>query len=288
MPVTLRAVCAAIAVAAVVAVSLAGGVFAQKTVDPAPGTAEYYTQKVEPILDDNCYSCHAEGQSGGLRLDSFAAILKGGKRGAPIVPGDPDTSLLIQAIRRTGTLKMPPKHALEPSEVDVLVAWVKAGAKGAGPVVDTVSKAEAPASTPAPVAEPTIAKVSAVTTAHPQGAMSDADFFENNVRPILANNCYSCHGDATSGGLKLDSREALLKGGNHGPVLVPGDPDKSLMITAVHQSTALKMPKGGKLTPQEVADLTEWVKHGAVWPKSAPGTTFSASVKTGKIGRAHV
>ena len=286
MPVTLRAVCVATAVAAVgvVAVCFAGGVFAQKAADPAPGTAEYYTQKVEPILDDNCYSCHAEGQSGGLRLDSYSAILKGGGRGAPIVPGDPDTSLLIQAIRRTGTLKMPPKHALEPGEVDVLVAWVKAGAKGAGPVTETVSKAETPAGAArAPAAEPAVAKVSAVTTAHPQGAMSDADFFENNIRPILANNCYSCHGDATSGGLKLDSREALLKGGNHGPVLVPGDPEKSLMITAVHQSTALKMPKGGKLSPQEVADLTEWVKHGAVWPKSAPGTTFSASVKTGVI-----
>src|SRR5271163_2720964 len=113
--------------------------------------------------------------------------------------------------------------------------------------------------------------------------MSDADFFENNIRPILANNCYSCHGDSTSGGLKLDTREALLKGGNDGPVLVPGDPEKSLIIAAVHQNTALKMPKGGKLTAQEVADLSEWVKHGAVWPKSAAGTVFSASVKTGVI-----
>ena len=174
MPVTLRAVCVATAAAAVVAVSLAGGVSAQKTADPAPGTAEYYTQKVEPILDDNCYSCHAEGQSGGLRLDSYSAILKGGGRGAPIVPGDPDTSLLIQAIRRTGTLKMPPKHALEPGEVDVLVAWVKAGAQGAAAAGETVSKAAGPAAASAPAAGPAVAKVSAVTTAHPQGAMSDA------------------------------------------------------------------------------------------------------------------
>jgi len=283
MLVTLRAVCVVTAVAAVVAVPFAGGVFAQKTADPAPGTAEYYTQKVEPILDDNCYSCHAEGQSGGLRLDSYDAILKGGGRGTPIVPGDPDTSLMIQVIRRTGALKMPPKHALEPGEVEVLVAWVKAGAKGVGPTNETASKALTPAVPTTLAAEPAVAKVSAVTTPHPQGPLSDADFFENNVRPILANNCYSCHGDATSGGLKLDSREALLKGGEHGPVLVPGDPAKSLMITAVHQTTSLKMPKGGKLSPQEVADLTEWVKHGAVWPKSAPGTTFSASVKTGVI-----
>jgi cytochrome c553 len=267
--------------------SATSGVFAQKTADPAPGTAEYYTQKVEPILDDNCYSCHAESQSGGLRIDSYALLLKGGPHGAIIVPGDPDTSILIQAIRREGKLKMPPRHALEPGEVAVLVAWVKAGAKGTEPAPETIAKADAPtpaapAAKPAP-AQPAVEKAAAVATPHGQGAMSDADFFENDIRPILANNCYSCHGDATSGGLKLDSREALLKGGNHGPALVPGDPEKSLIITAVHQTTSLKMPKGGKLSAQEVADLTEWVKHGAVWPKSAPGTTFSASVKTGVI-----
>jgi len=270
--------------AAITAVSIDGAVSAQQA-NPAPGSSEFYTQKVEPILDDNCYSCHQEGQSGGLRLDSYQAILKGGGRGPAIVPGDPETSILIKAIRREGTLKMPPKHPLESGEIEILTAWVKAGAKGVDAPSDSVAKTEAtPVSTPAhATANPSVVPVSTSTSPHPQGVMSDADFFENNIRPILANNCYSCHGDATSGGLKLDSREALLKGGNHGPVLVPGDPDKSLIITAVHQNTALKMPKGGKLSSQEVADLTEWVKHGAVWPKSAPGTVFSASVKTGVI-----
>ena len=256
---------------------------------PAPGTTEFFTLRVEPILDDNCYSCHQESQSGGLRLDSYSAILKGGGRGPAIVPGDPETSILINAIRRTGKLKMPPKHPLEQSEIDTLVEWVKAGAKGSTASSDTVAKAADPTpmtSTSAQPAstEPSVVKASAATTApHVQGAMSDVDFFENNIRPIIANNCSSCHVDANAGGLKLDSREALLKGGGRGPAIVPGEPDKSLIITAVHQTTTLKMPKGGKLTPQEVADLTEWVKHGAVWPKSAPGTVFSASVKTGII-----
>ena len=66
--------------------------------------------------------------------------------------------------------------------------------------------------------------------------------------------------------------------------IIPGDPEKSLLITAVHQTTPLKMPKGGKLTAQEVSDLTQWVKQGAIWPKSAPGTVFSASLlKSGVI-----
>jgi hypothetical protein len=273
-----------------IALSVTHGVVAQQATQPsspAPGSPDFYTQRIEPILDDNCYSCHAESQSGGLRLDSYPSILKGGGRGPVIVPGDPDTSILIKAIRRTGALKMPPRRTLEASEVADLVAWVKAGAKGA-PTSDLVAATSAtasssPAAPTAPPVQVPVVKVSATAAPHPQGAMSDADFFENNIRPILASNCYSCHGDITSGGLKLDSRDALLKGGERGPVLVPGDPDKSLIITAVHQNTSLKMPKGGKLSAQEVADLTEWVKHGAVWPKSAPGTVFSASVKTGVI-----
>jgi len=262
-----------------VALAITGAVRAQEA--PAPGTADFYTKRVVPILDDNCYSCHQESQSGGLRLDSYATILKGGKSGPSIVPGDPETSLLIQAIRRTGALKMPPRKALDAADVEVLAAWVKSGAKGSDAPAP-ISQA-APASASPAASAPVVTKVSAPSAPHAQGAMSDADFFENNVRPILANNCASCHGESTSGGLKLDSREAMLKGGEHGAAVVPGDPSKSLIITAVHQNTALKMPKGGKLNEQEVADLTQWVKQGAVWPKSAPGTTFSPSVKTGII-----
>ena len=283
-----------ILIVAGIALSITAVVAAQQATQqtsPAPGSPDFYTQRIEPILDDNCYSCHAESQSGGLRLDSYPSILKGGGRGPVIVPGDPDTSILINAIRRQGKLKMPPRHALEPSEVADLVAWVKAGAKGASPSDSIASTGTSPSSSPAtataaqptPATQASAVKVSATTTPHPQSAMSDEDFFENNIRPIFANNCSSCHVVITSGGLKLDSREALLKGGTRGPALIPGDPDKSLIITAVHQTTALKMPKGGKLTLQEIADLTEWVKHGAVWPKSAPGTVFSASVKTGVI-----
>ncbi len=285
---------------AVFAASFKGRVSAQQQATQDPASPEFFTQQVQPILDDNCYSCHQESQSGGLRLDSYASILKGGKSGSPIVPGDPDTSLLIAMVRRQNKLKMPPKYALEPSEVAILTAWVKAGAKATGePIPATVAIAGIKQEKPAIVLPPTAASAavatpgegtpraivpaSVSTSPHTLAPVSEADFFENNIRPILVNNCYSCHGDITSGGLKLDSREAMLKGGALGPVLVPGDPDKSLMITAVHQTTSLKMPKGGKLTPQEVADLTRWVKQGAVWPKSAPGTVFSASVKSGII-----
>src|SRR5262249_20913404 len=98
-----------------------------------------------------------------------------------------------------------------------------------------------------------------------------ADFFEARGRPILAANRYDRHSDEHMGGLRLDSREAILKGGNSGqPAVVPGDPDKSLLIQAVRQtSEKLKMPKGGRLRPDEIETLVEWVKAGAPWPTPA-------------------
>src|SRR4249919_2152836 len=89
-------------------------------------------------------------------------------------------------------------------------------------------------------------------------AAASPAFFEASVRPVLAANCYDCHAEERMGGLRLDSREGLLKGGRTGPAIVPGDPDKSLIIQAVRQTRdTLKMPKGGRLKPAEVDALVE-------------------------------
>src|SRR5207248_6508798 len=105
---------------------------------------------------------------------------------------------------------------------------------------------------------------------------ASGDFFEARIRPLLAANCYDCHTDQRMGGLRLDSREALLKGGRSGPAIVPGDPDKSLLITAVRQTGTLKMPKGGVLNPDEVNALVDWVRAGAAW-STTPVTTAAAT-----------
>jgi hypothetical protein len=85
---------------------------------------------VLPLLQARCISCHGpEKQKGKLRLDSRAAILKGGENGAAIVPGDPDRSLLLQAVRQTHPdIKMPPKEKLAADQIDALAAWIKEGA----------------------------------------------------------------------------------------------------------------------------------------------------------------
>ncbi len=127
----------------------------------------------------------------------------------------------------------------------------------------------------------------------PQGSAAGAgqlEFFESKIRPILADNCYECHtDDDAEAGLHLDSREAFLKGGKSGPAIVPGDPDKSLMIVAVRQTstTVKKMPKGGKLTADEVEALTEWVRTGAWWP-AASGTPIAPVATSAKAAGGYV
>ena len=106
------------------------------------------------------------------------------------------------------------------------------------------------------------------TAAEPAGS---AEFFEKKVRPILVEHCFKCHGDtkgkAPKGGLRLDSRTGMLKGGDNGSVLLPGSPNKSKLIEAIRfQNSELKMPPSGKLTAQHLADLEAWVKDGAIWP----------------------
>ena len=93
-------------------------------------------------------------------------------------------------------------------------------------------------------------------------------FFEMKVRPILADHCYECHGaKKPKRDLRLDSLAAMLEGGDAGPAIVPGHPEKSLLIKAINHDGKLKMPKQ-KLLPEHIAALTQWVKMGAPWPDS--------------------
>ena len=94
------------------------------------------------------------------------------------------------------------------------------------------------------------------------------EFFETRVRPVLVERCVKCHGpQKQSGGLRLDSRDALLKGGNSGPALVPAKPEESPIIQAVsYQNDELKMPPKGKLPDTDVTFLSRWVSLGAPWP----------------------
>ncbi|HWA96546.1 MAG TPA: PSD1 and planctomycete cytochrome C domain-containing protein [Terracidiphilus sp.] len=253
-----------------------GAVSAQKAADD-PSSPDYYSKQVKPILQENCVRCHSDPAKGGLKLDSYEAIFKGGEDGDVIIKGDVQNSMLIQAVQRTGDLAMPPKSSLAQGDVQKLVAWVKAGAKG--------SDEGAPAATAVAEAKPAEEGTEGASASlKPAALVVNGDFFENKVRPILAENCYSCHTDNQSGGFQLDTKANFEKGGEHGSEVVPGDPDKSRLIQAVEQTGALKMPRNKpKLSDGDIAILKAWVKAGAKWPahEMAPlGTTATTGIVT--------
>lgn len=107
--------------------------------------------------------------------------------------------------------------------------------------------------------------VPAVSAQQPSGV----EFFEKQVRPLLAKHCYACHSSASQpamGGLRLDSEAGLLQGGSRGKAIAPGEPQKSLLVTAIsYGDERLRMPPTGKLAEDEIAALTAWVKMGASW-----------------------
>jgi mono/diheme cytochrome c family protein len=115
-------------------------------------------------------------------------------------------------------------------------------------------------------------------------AAGDEEFFEKHVRPVLVEKCLSCHGaKKPKGGLRLDTRDGALTGGDGGPALVPGKPNDSRLIEAVKQTGDLKMPPSGKLADREIAALEEWVSRGAPWPAkavlAAPDAIAAAAAK---------
>jgi hypothetical protein len=117
----------------------------------------------------------------------------------------------------------------------------------------------------------------------PRPSAADLDFFERKVRPLLVSRCYECHSSQAKtiqGGLRLDLAVAVAKGGDSGPVILPGQPEKSLLVAAVrYTSDLVQMPPTGKLPESEIEILVEWVHRGAPMPadSSAPKAASTSS-----------
>lgn len=114
--------------------------------------------------------------------------------------------------------------------------------------------------------------------------LAKMDFFEKKIRPVLVENCYKCHSadsENVRGGLLLDTRAGLLQGGDTGPAITPGDPQKSLLITSIrHEGKDPDMampPKKSKLPDAIIADFEEWVRMGAPDPRLEPSKGKHAS-----------
>ncbi|MGZ0165235.1 MAG: PSD1 and planctomycete cytochrome C domain-containing protein [Planctomycetales bacterium] len=112
-------------------------------------------------------------------------------------------------------------------------------------------------------------------------------FFESNIRSVLVKHCYECHSNqsgASEGGLRLDTRDAVRAGGDRGPAVVPGSPEKSILLTAVrHSDPDLKMPPQKRKLPESIiADLRAWIEMGAPDPRDEASEELAAVRKAGR------
>ncbi len=113
-------------------------------------------------------------------------------------------------------------------------------------------------------------------------AQEDLDFFETRIRPVLVEHCYSCHSakaEKLKGGLYADTKQGLLKGGDNGPALVPGEPAKSAILAALRwESEDTKMPPKKRLSAEIVRDFEHWIRKGAADPRD--GSIPAAAAKS--------
>ncbi len=116
---------------------------------------------------------------------------------------------------------------------------------------------------------------------------ADVAFFETRIRPVLVEHCEECHAASSAtlrGGLRVDSREALLAGGDSGPAVVPGQPDESLLLAALRHD-GFEMPPSGRLPSTVVDDFTAWIQAGATDPRdevSGPVTRSEIDIEAGR------
>lgn len=238
------------------------------------------------IIENHCYDCHSIKKSKGkLRLDALEYILKGGEEGPALVVGHPEKSEMIRRIKLPASDDdaMPTKgKRLTKKEIEILEVWVKQGAPWPNSgLKSTASAAILDQKTELAEnvdrfkdlgsSEDRIIYTSDAPTKAPE--VLNANQLQElniNVRTILAHNCYACHNATkTKGGLRLDKKEFIFKGGENGPILVAGNPEKSDMIRRVklpfgHDDA---MPtKGKRLSKEDVAMLEYWIQQGAPWP----------------------
>jgi len=120
-----------------------------------------------------------------------------------------------------------------------------------------------------------------VATGSLETAASAAEIFELAIRPVLAGTCFKCHGgDKVAGELRVDSRGALLAGGDSGPAIVPGDAAASLLVRAIaREQDVSAMPPDDPLPPEVVEDFRAWIAAGARWPAASAAGDQSAEAR---------
>ena len=198
---------------------------------PAPGGEKLFSDSIRPVFEKSCLPCHGpQTKNAGLDLSTRDGLLRGGGQGPAVVPGDPKASLLYKLVAQEAEPHMPYKSAPLPKEtVDRIAEWIAAGAS------------------------------------YEANADAGVALFRDHVRTLIETNCVKCHNaQLKRSGLDLTTHESLLRGGDTGPVVVPGDAKASVLYKRVSHMEQPAMPFGGQKLPDgAIAQIDDWINAGA-------------------------
>lgn len=225
-----------------------------------------FLDAIVPILSDKCLSCHDNDAKGGLRLDTFANMEKGGANGALLVIGQPQQSLIIGRLTSPNPQLRMPKGAdpLPAEDIKKISDWIAAGAKfDAQDKNARLGKLEKPKE-PVKVAKPT---------------GDERVSFIKDVAPTIVSTCQRCHNaNNRSGGLSMLTFEKLMQGGDSGKVLAPGNLDESKLWTMINEGD---MPRGqARISKKWYNDLRIWIQEGCKYDNADPRAELVKLVPT--------
>jgi len=249
-----------------------------------------FTKQVAPILLSRCGKCHVEHMRGNLSMASYAQLLRGGKNGVIVQPGNGKGSRIYEVIESGDMPRGDGKVSSD--ELALLVRWIDEGALFDGHNPDDrlegAPAAPAPAAPPAtaktPPGKPGSAKVAAGDKS--RGAKSESTpavqsvSFARDIAPVLEQ-CVGCHGDRNPrNGLDLDSFTAMMRGGRNGSPIIAGNPSGSLLIEKLlGKAEGQQMPAGKPPLPTEtIAKIEQWIAAGAEYDGAEPGMSMARLV----------
>ena len=228
-----------------------------------------FSKDVAPILTARCGNCHGNRASGGLRLDTFANMKRGGSNGVLLVVGNANNSLIMQRLTAQGNRRMPRGgQPLTNAQIQTIATWINEGAKFDGGDESTPLSRLGGGNTP--TAKPKPAAVVAKATG------DETVSFKNDIAPEMVTLCVRCHsGNNPRGGLSMNTFEDLMRGGDSGRVLLPGNVEGSRLFRLIGAREQPRMPQGqGRITRKWYADLQVWIKEGIKYDGGDPTLTL--------------
>ncbi len=238
-----------------------------------------FEQQVAPILKDKCLNCHGgDNPRANLSLETFDAIRRSSQAKPVIVPRAPVRSLLYARIStQNAQLRMPKnKPAMDAADSELIGRWISQGAIYDGTDVTAAIGSSKPADSME--SKKVIEEVKVV-----MADGSETVSFQKDIAPWMVNVCMRCHtGDNARNGYRVTTFEDILRDGETGSTILPGDPDGSYIVDLVLRQDPLKMPVGNqvRLKRSQAKALETWIKEGAHFDGKDPKAPIRSLVPT--------